>query len=148
MCRQAQYNYPENADLAFSCKTRSLCPSCAAKSGIMFAENLVENVFLPYQHGHCVFTVPKRIRQYFKFNRELLAHLYLAAWEAWKELVLEQHPTGPPAAITALHSAGDLFVFHPHVLSIPPFFRDRHIARRIKSLLTVTITQRISPISQ
>jgi hypothetical protein len=30
-------------------------------------------------------------------------------------LALEEHPTGMPAAVTALHSAGDLLAFHPHV---------------------------------
>ncbi|MFS8160413.1 MAG: hypothetical protein ACMG6E_09460, partial [Candidatus Roizmanbacteria bacterium] len=68
----------------------------------------MENVLLPHTHRHCVFTVPKRIRPYFKFNRELMAHLYHAAWDAWKELALEQYPTGTPAAVQALHSAGDL----------------------------------------
>jgi hypothetical protein len=101
--------------IAFSCKTRSLCPSCAAKQSVIFAENLVENVLLPYEHRHCVFTVPKRVRAYFKFNRKLMAHLYRAAWEAWKELALEQYPTGMPAAVEALHSAGDLLAFHPHI---------------------------------
>lgn len=101
--------------IAFSCKTRSLCPSCSAKSSVLFAENLVENVLLPYEHRHCVFTVPKRVRPYFKFNRKLMAHLYRAAWESWKELALEQYPTGIPAAVEALHSAGDLLAFHPHI---------------------------------
>jgi Putative transposase/Transposase zinc-binding domain len=101
--------------IAFSCKTRSLCPSCAAKQSVIFAENLVENVLLPYDHRHCVFTVPKRVRPYFKFNRELMAHLYRTAWESWKELALEQYPTGIPAAVEALHSAGDLLAFHPHI---------------------------------
>jgi len=44
-----------------------------------------------------------------------MVHLYRAAWEAWKELAQEQFPTGIPAAVEALHSAGDLLSFHPHV---------------------------------
>jgi len=87
--------------IAFSCKTRSLCPSCAAKSSVLFAENLHENVLKPFEHRHCVFTVPKRVRPYFKFNRGLMVHLYRAAWEAWKELIIEQFPTGTPAAVVA-----------------------------------------------
>jgi len=41
--------------------------------------------------------------------------VYHAAWESWKELILEQCPTGTPAAVLALHSAGDLLAWHPHV---------------------------------
>lgn len=44
-----------------------------------------------------------------------MAHLYRAAWESWKDLAQEQFPTGTPAAVEALHSAGDLLSFHPHV---------------------------------
>jgi hypothetical protein len=44
-----------------------------------------------------------------------MAHLYRAAWESWKELAVEQYPTGILAAVEALHSAGDLLAFHPHI---------------------------------
>ena len=57
-----------------------------------------------HEHQHCVFTLPKRVRPFFKFRRDLHGHLYRAAWESWKELILEQCPTGTPAAVLALHS--------------------------------------------
>lgn len=44
--------------IAFSCKTRNLCPSCSAKRAVLFAENLVKEVLLPHPHQHCVFTLP------------------------------------------------------------------------------------------
>jgi len=44
-----------------------------------------------------------------------MAHLYRTAWEAWSELAHEQYPTGTPAAVAALHSAGDLLAWNPHV---------------------------------
>jgi len=34
---------------------------------------------LPYEHSHQVYTIPKRLRPYFKFNRKLLSKLYTAA---------------------------------------------------------------------
>jgi len=101
--------------IAFSCKTRNLCPSCGAKRAVLFAENLVENVLKPHEHRHCVFTLSKRVRPFFKFRRDLHGWVYHAAWESWKELILEQCPTGTPAAVSALHSAGDLLAWHPHV---------------------------------
>jgi hypothetical protein len=38
--------------IAFSCKTRSPCPSCAVKRSVIFAENLAENVLLLAFHPH------------------------------------------------------------------------------------------------
>ena len=117
-CARAQCQNPKcchSEIIAFSCKQRCLCPSCDAKRGVLFAENLVEEVLPRYPHQHCVFTVPKRVRPYFKFNRKLNKHLYRAAWGSWRELVLEQCPEGLPAAVQALHTAGDLLTFHSHV---------------------------------
>jgi len=39
----------------------------------------------------------------------------LAAWESWKELIVEQCPTGTPAAVQAVHTAGDNLGWHPHI---------------------------------
>jgi hypothetical protein len=85
---------------------------------VIFAENLVDRVLLPYPHQHVVFTIPKRIRPYFKFARTLNRHLYSSAWSAWHELVREQHPGGKIGALMALHTAGDLLPFHPHIHSL------------------------------
>ena len=111
-CENPECNHSEL--IAFSCKTRNLCPSCGAKRAVLFGENVVENVLKPREHRHCVFTLPKRVRPFFKFRRDLHGHLYRAAWESWKELILEQCPAGMPAAVLALHSAGDLLAWHPH----------------------------------
>lgn len=50
--------------IAFSCKRRILCPSCDAKRALIFGEHLHENVLLPYEHSHQVFTIPKRLRPF------------------------------------------------------------------------------------
>lgn len=120
-CENPRCNHSEL--IAFSCKIRNLCPSCGAKRAVLFAENLVENVLKPHEHRHSVFTLPKRVRPFFKFRRDLHGRVYRAAWESWKELILEQCPTGTPAAdfdelsrvVLALHSSGDLLAWHPHV---------------------------------
>ena len=102
--------------VAYSCKRRCLCPSCDAKRAVIFAENLVENVLLPYPQRHVVFTIPKRLRCYFKFDRSLLSHLYTAAWESWSEYTAEVVGHGSRTGmVAALHTAGDLLSFHPHV---------------------------------
>ena len=104
--------------IAFSCKKRGVCPSCDAKRSVLFAENLVNNVLLPASHQHLVFTIPKRIRPYFKFDRSNLQFLYSAAWQSLKSLVLELYPDATPAAVLALHSAGELLNWHPHLHGI------------------------------
>ena len=117
-CARAQCDNPEcnhTELIAFSCKTRGLCPSCDAKRAVIFAEHITEHPLLPYPHCHVVFTLPKRIRPFFKFRRSLLSHIYRAVWGSWRELVAEQSPDGQPAAVEALHTAGDLLGWHPHV---------------------------------
>jgi len=104
-----------SALIAFSCKRRCLCPSCDAKRSRLFAEKLVTNTLTPYPHQHCVFSVPKRVRPYFKFNRKLLGLLYSAACNAWRDLMAAEYPNGTPAAVLALHSAGTCLPFHPHI---------------------------------
>lgn len=102
--------------VAYSCKRRCLCPSCDAKRSLVFAENLVSNVLLPYPQRHLVFAIPKRLRCYFKFDRSVLSHLYAAAWEAWREYVREvtQSNASTTGMVAALHTAGDLLSWHPH----------------------------------
>ena len=55
--------------LAYSCKRRLICPSCAAKRAVLFAEHLHENVLGEVPIRHMIFSVPKRLRPYFKYNR-------------------------------------------------------------------------------
>ena len=58
--------------VAFSWQRRGFCPSCAAKRGALFGAFLAEEVVEPV--GHCLwtFTVPKMLRPYFLYHRDLL----------------------------------------------------------------------------
>jgi hypothetical protein len=111
-CENTQCNH--SMLIAFSCKRRGICPSCQAKRGVLFAENLHENVLLPQPHRHLVFSLPKRLRIYFKFDRRLFSQLYHAAWETWSEYVDAVIPGAKPGAVMALHTAGSLLNWHPH----------------------------------
>jgi hypothetical protein len=73
--------------LAFSCKTRDLCPSCAAKRSAATAALLAEEVLASVGHAQWVFVMPKMLRPYFLHHRELLGGLALAAWETVLELM-------------------------------------------------------------
>ena len=72
--------------LAFSCRTRNLCPSCQSKRSALFGEWLVEAVLLDVPHRHVVFTVPKRLRGLIERERGLHGVMAQAAWEVLREL--------------------------------------------------------------
>ena len=115
-CENEQCNH--SMLIAFSCKRRGLCPSCQAKRSVLFAENLHDNVLLPAPHRHLVFSLPKRLRIYFKFDRRLFSQLYRAAWETWSEYVESVLPGATPGAVMALHTSGSLLNYHPHIHAI------------------------------
>jgi len=90
--------------LMFSCKTRGFCPSCHAKRIEEWGEWQV------------VFTIPKMLRIYFKYNRSLLSGLCLCG----KETVLKyfKAATGrklTPGIIAVLQSFGSRINLHPHL---------------------------------
>ena len=61
--------------LAFSCKTRYLCPSCHQRKALLWAEWVADEVVQEVPHRMWVFTVPKRVRPFFRYDRSLLGEL-------------------------------------------------------------------------
>ena len=112
-CANPECNHSEL--IPFSCKQRCLCTSCDAKRAVLFAERLEHEILLRLPHRHAIFTVPKRIRPYFRYDRSNLDLLYQAAWQAWAACVAELCPDGTTGAIMALHTAGQNLGWHPHV---------------------------------
>lgn len=104
--------------IPFSCKRKFICASCDAKRALLFGEHLHENVLLPYPQMHQVYSIPKILRPRLKFNRSLLHLLFHAAWNSWKQFIAEALPECNPAGVLALHSAGDLLHWHPHIHTI------------------------------
>ena len=68
--------------LMFSCKTRGFCPSCHAKRREEWGEWMREKLILDTPHRQVVFTIPKMLRIFFKYNRSLLSELCLCGKEA------------------------------------------------------------------
>jgi hypothetical protein len=103
--------------LAFSCKTRELCPSCAAKRSAATAVLLAEDVLADVAHAQWVFVIPKMLRPYFLHHRELLGGLARSAWETVLELMIDAvgDETFRPGMVTVIQTAGDLGSWHPHV---------------------------------
>jgi hypothetical protein len=72
--------------VAFSCKQRSLCPSCHEKRALGTALHVSETVCADVPHRQFVFTLPKRFRLYFRYERSLLGELVHCAWETVLEV--------------------------------------------------------------
>ena len=70
-----EYFRPFVASLKGACKSWYLCPSCNQKRLLLFSEHLSENVFLNLPHRQFVFTLPKLLRVYFKYDRNF-HHIY------------------------------------------------------------------------
>jgi len=103
--------------LPFSCKKRNFCPSCHQKRVIEFGEQLHEEVLDKVPHRQWVFSIPKRLRPYFMYDRKLLAKLSLCAWhvlsEYLKASVTADDPI--PGCIIAVQTFGEFLNFNPHL---------------------------------
>lgn len=99
--------------VAFSCKKRGVCPSCGAKRAVKFAEHLHQNVLEEVANRHVVFTIPKRLRGYFRYDRKLHSVLFRAAWGSINEVLGIEGAV--PAAVLTLQTAGESLNFHPHL---------------------------------
>jgi hypothetical protein len=99
--------------VAFSCKKRGVCPSCSAKRAVNFAEHLYSNVLEQAPHRHIVFSIPKRIRAFLRYDRKLCDILFRAAWGSIQESL--SIDTGQPGAVLTLQTAGEALNFNPHL---------------------------------
>ena len=81
-CGFARIRCPDCAEerlVMFSCRTRGFCPSCHAKRLEEWGEWMRETILLDVPHRQVVFTIPKRLRLFFKYDRRLLGDLCRAA---------------------------------------------------------------------
>ena len=103
--------------VAFSCKGRGLCPSCAAKRAAELAAFLREEVLEDVGRAQWVFSLPKMLRPYFLYHRPLLGRLCRAAYEVVRELIAEGagEPTARPGMIAVVQTFGDALTWNPHV---------------------------------
>jgi hypothetical protein len=66
----------------FSCRTRGFCPSCHAKRVEEWGEWMRTTLLLDVPHRQVVFTIPKKLRVFFKFDRRLLGSLCRSALQS------------------------------------------------------------------
>ncbi len=82
---------------------------------LLFAEHLHEEVLEDVPNRHVVFSLPKRIRAYLRYDRSRNKFLFKAAWTAITELYEKVCPEGTPGAVLALHSGNDLHEPNTHL---------------------------------
>ena len=88
-------------------------PSCGAKRAVKFAEHIYNEVIEDVPHRHTVFTIPKRLRVFFKYDRKLNTILFQAAWNALSEVLgIDEREL---AAIFTVQTTGEALHFHPHL---------------------------------
>ena len=104
--------------VAFSCKGRGLCPSCAAKRAVALAAFLREEVLADVGHAQWVFSIPKMLRPYFLYHRPLLGRLCQVAYQTAHEMISVASLDGEslvPGMIAVVQTFGDDLTWHPHV---------------------------------
>ncbi len=108
--------------VAFSCRQRCCCPSCHQKRTLLLSLHLGEDVLAQVPHRQFVFTIPKRLRIYFRYNRKYLGKLAHAAWETVRDVFVDEigYEGAFPAMIAGVQTFGDLINFHPHIHAIVP----------------------------
>jgi hypothetical protein len=112
-CPRCRYEF----FVAFSCRRRCLCPSCHQKRALVIAQHIARDVCQAVPHRQFVFTIPKRLRIFFRFDRRLLGALPRLAWRSVLEVyraVLDR-PHAVPGMVTAIHTFGELVHWHPHL---------------------------------
>jgi len=100
----------------FSCRTRGFCPSCHAKRLEEWGEWMREELLLDVPHRQVVFTIPRMLRIFFKYNRRLLGELCRLALRCLTRYF--EALTGSaltPGVVAVIQTFGDRINLHPHL---------------------------------
>jgi hypothetical protein len=103
--------------LSFSCKDRWFCPSCHAKKVIRFGNLLHASILTLLPHRQYVFTLPKILHIYFRYDRKLLTKLCQCANLSLLGFFNTALTTrsGQLGTVTAIQTFGDYGRWHPHL---------------------------------
>jgi len=103
--------------VAFSCKARTLCPSCHAKRLEIWSDWLEHELLYAVPHRQYVFTVPKRLRPFFLHDRKLLGQLSRVAYRTLRDFLRATFRESDlvPGVVASIQTFGSLVNFHPHL---------------------------------
>jgi hypothetical protein len=83
------------------------------RSLVRSREHIYNEVIEAVPHRHTIFTIPKRLRVFFKYHRKLNTILFRAAWGALSQaLGIDEREL---AAIFTVQTAGEALNYHPHL---------------------------------
>jgi hypothetical protein len=80
---------------------------------VKFGEHLYDSVLDRVPHRHCGFTLPKRLRVFFRYDRSLLDILFKTAASAVQ--TVHGSDTQSPALVLTVQTAGEALNFNPHL---------------------------------
>jgi len=99
----------------FSCKQWYLCPSCHQKRILLLSEHLCEHVLYRLPHRQFVFTIPKALRIFFKYDRSLFSEISRLIYNLVTEYYAERHGESiTTGAVVSYQSAGDSLRWNAH----------------------------------
>jgi hypothetical protein len=86
----------------------------------MAADTIAHTVCQAVPHRQLVFTIPKRLRLYFRYHRGLLGELARAVWESVVEVYRDVlgRDDRVPGLIAGIQTFGELVHFRPHIHAI------------------------------
>ena len=117
-----------------TCKSR-MCSSCGNKYNKQRETSIFSKLF-KYKHRHVVFTIPDKLRIYFRQDRKRLNYLFKSASITVNYWFKEKYKKKDiiPAYISILHTFGRSLIFNPHIHMI---LMDGGISNKCKEFIKV-----------
>ena len=104
--------------VAFSCKGRDICPSCATRRMVETAAHLTDHVLPRVPYRQWVLSVPKRVRWHLREKPEVVSGLLVVFLRAVETTIRRRSPAAPPGArfgaIAFVHRFGSYLNSHVH----------------------------------
>ena len=104
--------------VAFSCKGRDLCPSCATRRMVEVSSHMVDQVLPRVQHRQWVLSMPKRVRWHLRHKPEVISGLLTVFLRAVETTLRQRSPGAPPGArfgaVAFVHRFGSYLNSHVH----------------------------------
>ncbi len=104
--------------VAFSCKGRDICPSCAARRMVEIAAHMIDHVLPRVPFRQWVLSVPKRVRWHLREKPEAAGGLLKVFLRAVATTVRQRSPGAPPGArfgaVAFVHRFGSTLNSHVH----------------------------------
>jgi len=104
--------------VAFSCKGRDICPSCATRRMVETAAHMIDHVLPRVPFRQWVLSVPKRVRWHLREKPEAAGGLLKVFLRAVETMVRRRSPGAPPGvrfgAVAFVHRFGSYLNSHVH----------------------------------